>query len=343
MVKKCPNCGTDNKDNATFCKDCGTKLDELQKKTSTKDEKPTSTSSGRFDPGVLLRIGGILAGVALIAAAVSTVMFFIGILFNVPPSNYLFLASLIGIFSSVVLVLIGIRVVFIGLEMKLPGNFGYLGYLIFFFFVLAGIGSIVSAQPVDGVLLIFGGMLIIVAVHISIMDTREAKVSAPIVAIIGVVMTFLGFVTNPAYSNVFSAGLISGTSLFIFPPGIYNLFGFIDSYSYIGFVSVIIVLVVSIFYAFDMPKKAKDVINTFIGIGLILFSAGELINGYFLVNSGTLRNFSIFKAMKYNYIFQAFQGLAISTGVLMAISGLLLLVGSVIYVAAGTIRNFGSD
>ncbi len=342
MTRTCPNCGTENRDNSRFCKTCGSNLDIAYRRANSRNRQSTVSGLGDIDSTRWIAYGSVLGGASLLAGGASAILFFLGTLLAGGSTGSTAVSSILGILSSLCLILLGYLIIRVGFSMKFPSRLDLPGYLVSFYFILTGIGSIVSALPVSGSLLVLGGVLLALAVNTYGINSLEGRVWGAIVALIGALVTFLGFVVNPVFTDVFSASSVLSDSTTGFPQGIYVLYGFLNSYAYIGFIAAVVVLMVAIFNSVVESREARNLLSMFSGMGLLVFSAGEVINGYYILGSQTVRSYTYPGSTPYSNLFLGFQFFLIGYSILLVISGFLLLIGSLIFVSGKSAISMGA-
>ncbi len=335
VTKTCGNCGKSNRESATYCAYCGSGLDDKNGSESLRSRRKGAEG---IDPGVFLKWGGIITGASLVLAAISTILYFLFAAGNAPTVSPAFLSAILGIVSSIVLVLIGFSVLRISKSMEFPENFLPFGYLIFFFFVLDGTGFLINGLISAGISMVIGALLILVTAYASALKTFPSRVSTPVLGILGTLLVFTAYVAvlpSPGYGGIIPQIIVSGSGLnILLPQAVYSVFGFMGAYPYLGLIAALTVLLATLFKSFDLSRPVKDIVSSVSAAGLVIFSIGEILSGYLAaIEASASQNASYYAGSSYQYLIQGFLYATIVAGILFAIGGFFLLLGSFIYAA----------
>lgn len=340
----------------------------------------------------LLRVGFILSGIAIIIAAISLIFLdlYNNALFATVIGNSFNTGDLVLVFIMITIAMIFFLIIG-AMVIRMANSFNYakttkLGIMIMLMFIFIGIAdfimasfyssnnelaSVVTANQVNGILAIIGGVFVGSALIIAVNKTKLTYLIAAIIGLIGLPLIYYSIFNIP--SSITSAATVSNSQYtshsflmnviysIVFPSHVLFPTGFFISYDYIGLIAGLLVPIIIIISYFTGSNKTISQLLYY--IVLLLFSIGEIITGAILLLSSSITNFTNSGNPVHSYtvaallssgqssngivtIYSVFQYLAIVFAVLALISGILL----IIYFAmnfVGVITSFkvstGSD
>lgn len=329
------------------------------------EEKVTSQKN-------LLRVGFILSGIAIIIAAISLIFLdlYDNALFATVIGNSFNTGDLVLVFIMITIAMIFFLIIG-AMVIRMANSFNYakttkLGIMIMLMFIFIGIAdfimasfnssnnqlaSVVTANQVNGILAIIGGVFVGSALIIAVNKTKLTYLIAAIIGLIGLPLIYYSIFNIP--SSITSAATVSNSQYtshsflmnviysMVFPSHVLFPTGFFISYDYIGLVAGLLVPIIIIISYFTGSKKTISQLLYY--IVLLLFSIGEIITGAILLLSNSITNFTNSGNPVHYYtitallssgqssngivaIYSVFQYLAIVFAVLALISGILLII-----------------
>ena len=292
-------------------------------------------------------IGGLLVGIGVIILSIGAILFDVWFIVNYFTTNSSDWASLsafiITILASVFLLFIGGMILMWSTKEKLPTNINIVSLMVFVFFLLLGVASLViqysSNYPAfnlaPGVEILIGAVILLVGGIVYGLKSLVSKLTGAIIATVGFIVLFIGYLytpTLPAFFQVFySSNQLTFFYFTLFPAYLFSFFGFFGSSDILALVAFLVGIVALIMMLFTKTRKVL-VGEIFGGIALMIFSIGLIITGAFVLSNSLFTNFNFLNGLpgatgiNYIFIMQAAQAVLLTAGVLFLISGIFLFV-----------------